>query len=172
MDASLWADSTGAIVDVLSRLDPAGASLYRERGAQTQQEMLSLDEAIRANLMRLPPERRYLVTSHDAFHYFARRYLADLDEADWSDRVRAPEGLAPDGQLGPSDLQEIVDYVRLHDLKVIFPESNVSPDSVRKIAEIAPVEVCPETLYGDATGRGGYFEMMRHNGDVLMRYLQ
>ena len=47
--------------------------------------------------------------------------------------MEAPEGFAPDGQLGVADLQKIVDYLVKYQVTVVFPESNVSSDSLRKI---------------------------------------
>ena len=81
-----------------------------------------------------PCRKRYLVTSHDAFHYFTRSYLAEPGEANWAKRFAAPEGLAPEGQLNPRDIQKIIDYLRVKKISVLFPESNVSRDSIRKIA--------------------------------------
>lgn len=134
MDISLWEKAVEPIVAQLSLLDPEGAISYQERADQLISKMQQLDQSLRAEMQTIPSQKRYLVTSHDAFHYFTRRYLADPGERDWAQRFAAPEGLAPDGQLNPIDIQKMIDFLKEKQISVIFPESNVSRDSIQKIA--------------------------------------
>ncbi len=91
MDITMWIEVIDPIVDSLSQVDPQGASGYKQNGEHLKQEMLKVHRVISDKIAAIPPEKRYLVTSHDAFHYFSRQYLG-------SDTLRctAPEGLAPD----------------------------------------------------------------------------
>lgn len=176
MDISLWQKGIVPIVDALSQADPDGASYYQQRGADLALEMAVAHAQVQARLQKVPSNKRYLVTSHDAFHYFARSYLADPGEVNWMDRFAAPEGLAPEGQLGPRDIQKIIDYLSAKKISVLFPESNVSRDSIRKIAEAGrelglQISVCQEPLYGDAMGGLPYLEMMNHNAEMIAKYL-
>ena len=180
MDISLWKEAVDPIVEQLISIDPEGEKFYR---SQADKLKIKMDEAhldLFNTLQKVPAEKRYLVTSHDAFHYFTKAYLTDKkDGAAWMERVAAPEGLAPDGQLNPSDIFAIIDYLRAKKISVIFPESNVSRDSIKKIMAAGremglEIHICSEVLYGDAMGKQGklhYLEMMRHNGDVISRYL-
>ncbi len=176
MDISLWQKGVEPIVDALSNLDPAGASYYQFRGELLKQEMNLVHAEVRALLQQVPSEKRYLVTSHDAFHYFTRSYLSDPDEANWADRFAAPEGLAPEAQLNPRDIQKIIDYLKVKKISVLFPESNVSRDSIRKIATAGKelgleIRICSEPLYGDAMSGLTYLEMMRSNAETIKKYL-
>ncbi len=177
MDISLWQKGVDPIVEVLSEIDPEGASYYRERGAILSEKMEAVHLEVLAQLQKIPSEKRYLVTSHDAFHYFARTYLADPGEVDWRDRFAAPEGLAPEGQLNPRDIQKIIDYLRAKQVSVLFPESNVNRDSIRKIASAGrelglEIQISSDPLYGDAMGGLSYLEMMRLNALTIVKYLQ
>jgi manganese/zinc/iron transport system substrate-binding protein len=177
MDISLWKGAVGPIVENLSRIDPEGASYYEERGAALAAEMDLAHNELRSRLLKISPEKRYLVTSHDAFQYFTRSYLADEQEANWKERFAAPEGLAPDGQLNPLDIQRIIDFVKAKRIEVIFPESNVSRDSIKKIAHASrelgiELRVCAEPLYGDSMSGLAYLEMMSRNADVILRHLE
>lgn len=168
MDVSLWKKGVEPIVRALSEKDPEGATYYRERGAALEKKMDSVHERIRTQLLKIPANKRYLVTSHDAFQYFSTSYLSGS---------AAPEGLAPDGQLSPVDIRRIISFCKEHEIEVLFPESNVSQDSIMKIASAGremglDMEICPEPLYGDGTGGFTYLEMMEKNGDVIARYLQ
>lgn len=176
MDISLWQKGIDPIVEALSQADPEGASFYHEQGAILAEQMETTHLEVRARLQEVPSEKRYLVTSHDAFHYFTRSYLADAEEVDWAGRFAAPEGLAPEGQLNPRDIQKIIDFLRVKKISVLFPESNVSRDSIHKIATAGrelglEIHICSEPLYGDAMSGLAYLEMMRHNADTIAKYL-
>jgi manganese/zinc/iron transport system substrate-binding protein len=176
MDISIWQKGVEPVVEALILADPDGASFYRKQGEIVFEKMTAAHLEIFSQLQKIPSEKRYLVTSHDAFHYFTRCYLADPGEIDWSSRFAAPEGLAPEGQLNPRDIQKIIDYLRLKKITVVFPESNVSRDSIRKIASAGKelgleIRISSEPLYGDAMSGLTYLEMMRRNAATLSAYL-
>jgi manganese/zinc/iron transport system substrate-binding protein len=132
-------------------------------------------------LQGVPSNKRYLVTSHDAFNYFARAYLKDPEEKEWHDRFQAPEGLAPESQLSVADIIAIIHHMKKYQIKVLFPESNVSRDSIRKIVDAGnengmELKIATTPLYGDAMGKKGddgdtYIKMILHNGKTISLYL-
>ncbi|MDE3046065.1 MAG: zinc ABC transporter substrate-binding protein [Verrucomicrobiota bacterium] len=171
MDVSLWREGVDPLMEQMIALDPTGADEYRARADLLKEQMETADHEIEALLGAIPAEKRYLVTSHDAFHYFVRRYFAEKEEVNWNTRFAAPEGLAPDGQLNPIDLQKIVAHLAKYRIEVLFPETNVSRDSIRKIALASKemglsVRICREALYGDSL-RGNYLEAMKHNAKTI-----
>jgi manganese/zinc/iron transport system substrate-binding protein len=184
MDISLWSKIVPNIVDVLSKQDPLHAEHYKANGAKLINEMMKTHAEIKANLQKLPSKKRYLVTSHDAFNYFARAYLAEEGESDniWQERFAAPEGLAPDSQLSANDIQAIIDHLKKYNIHVLFPESNVSKDSIRKIMQAARekglnVKISTDLLYSDAMGQPGsdgdtYLKMIQHNAHAIFEGLQ
>lgn len=183
MDISLWSKTIPRIVEVLSAADPEGEDYYRERAEKASFELETVHGKLIEGFLAVPENRRYLVTSHDAFCYFTRAYLSTEEErllGTWRERVAAPEGFAPDGQLGAADLQEIIDYIVAHQVPVVFPESNVSPDSLKKIVlacreKHVEVRCSSETLYGDSMGppgeklAGNYPGMIEYDAEVLMQ---
>lgn len=176
MDISLWQKGVEPIVSTLSALDPEGASYYEQRGKELSETLQKAHAEVRALLQTIPSEKRYLVTSHDAFHYFTRSYLSDPDEVEWADRFAAPEGLAPEAQLNPRDIQKMIAYLKARKISVLFPESNVSRDSIRKIATAGKelgleIQICREPLYGDAMSGLSYLEMMHRNAETITKYL-
>ncbi len=179
MDVALWAEAVEPMAEAFAKADPEGASYYSARAAILKQKMEEADREVRRTIHRIPADKRYLVTSHDAFQYFTRSYLAEEGEEGWRERFEAPEGLAPDGQLGTSDIRRIVNYLMSHGISILFPESNVSRDSIRKIASVGKqmglhVRICEEPLYGDAMDGENlhYLDMMRHNAETIARYLE
>jgi len=175
MDVALWAEAVDPIADKLCALDPAGQEEFRARAQVLKQKMLQTNEEMFAVLQHVPAEKRYLITSHDAFGYFTRSYLAVPGETAWQERFSAPEGLAPDGQLNPADLKAIILCLQKHKIEILFPESSVSRDSIRKLAAAGRelglnIRICQDVLYGD-TFRGTYLDAMKHNAETIARGL-
>lgn len=177
MDVSLWALTVDPILEALCQKDPLHAEEFIFNATCLKERLSDLDASIYTILQQVPEERRYLVTSHDAFHYFVRRYFVDSNESDWKKRSSAPEGLAPDVQMSVSDVIEIVSHIKTFGVKVLFPESNVSQDSLRKIVNAAKhsgfeIHLSEAVLYGDSMGQANsYEEMITHNAEVIAREL-
>lgn len=185
MDVSLWSQIIPFIVDALSAKDPEHAQDFEKNGQLLTEELLKTHEKIKSQLNQISPEKRYLVTSHDAFNYFARVYLATDDERQnktWMNRFAAPEGLAPESQLSALSIQQIIDHLRKYKIQVIFPESNVSKDSIRKIVSSGKekglnITIATCCLYADAMGEPGsdadtYQKMVEHNAQWITQHLK
>ncbi|MCB1117468.1 MAG: zinc ABC transporter substrate-binding protein [Chlamydiia bacterium] len=178
MDMALWARIVDPIVSALSAKDPEHANLYQERGAKLKETLLEHHSAIYTQMQNVPEEKRFLVTSHDAFNYFARRYLSnpqELSKHGWKKRVAAPQGLAPDSQLSPADILEIISHLERYHIPVLFPESNVSSDALKKVVDASAkrgmtIKMIETPLFGDAM-ESSYIEMMRHNANVIAKSL-
>ena len=177
MDITLWMRTIRTVVNALCSVDPAHARDYAIAGERLYSKLEEADRSVYQALQAIPAERRYLVTSHDAFHYFTRRYLAQPNEADWRARCAAPEGLAPDAQLSVADIYKIITHVERYGVSVLFPESNLSRDALKKIMKASrergvPIVLAEEPLYGDAMGEASnYLEMISHNVEVISKEL-
>ncbi|MBS0629733.1 MAG: zinc ABC transporter substrate-binding protein [Verrucomicrobia bacterium] len=170
MDISLWAEGIDSIVSALAEVDPENRQFYHENAALLFEKMMAAHREVKDQLSEVPEDKRYLVTSHDAFNYFTRAYLG----ADWEQRCIAPEGLAPEGQISSVDIQRVVEYICKHHVEVIFPESNVSRDALKKITTACgrTIRMSKMALYGDAMGGVGsgadsYLKMIEHDARVL-----
>lgn len=185
MDVSIWRRAVPFIVETLSKHSPEHRDIFSRNGTKLMDNMDALHHHIRSQLQEIPKGKRYLVTSHDAFNYFTRAYLAEEEEQDdgtWRARFAAPEGLAPESQLSSTDIQSIIDHLGDYDIQVLFPESNVSQDSIRKIIQAGrekglDLRIATTYLYGDAMGAPGsdgdtYFKMMQHNAATIEKYLK
>jgi manganese/zinc/iron transport system substrate-binding protein len=184
MDISLWTKTVPLIVEALSEKDPARRDYYTQNGERLVEMMMSTHNDLKKVMNRVPEEKRYLITSHDAFNYFARAYLADdgeLESDAWQKRFAAPEGLSPESQLSVTDIRLILDHMKAHHIRVIFPESNVSRASIQKLKsagneEGLSLQIAPGPLYGDAMGSPGspgdtYIKMVSHNVRLIAEYL-
>jgi len=175
LDVHLWEQTVQPIVTHLCTVDPEGSDYYQAKGLQASKELQELDHWMQTTLKSISAEKRFLVTSHDAFNYFTRRYLEQ--EGEWKDRFCAPEGLAPDGQLGFQDLQRVIDHLQKNNIHTLFSETNVSQDSLKKIADICRekgfhVKISSQSLFSDTLSDNDskpltYEEMMKHNTSLL-----
>jgi manganese/zinc/iron transport system substrate-binding protein len=184
MDIGIWSKTVPFIVEAMSQKDPAHAANFKENGAKVLAALEQADKEIRGMLQEVPASKRYLVTSHDAFNYFTRSYLAEPNEksAQWRKRFVAPEGLAPESQISTTDIQAIIDHLSQYKIHIIFPESNVNRDSIRKIVQAAKengldVKIADAYLYADAMGKPGsdgdsYIKMISHNAKTLAAQLK
>ncbi|MDF2577282.1 MAG: ABC-type transporter, substrate-binding lipoprotein [Chlamydiales bacterium] len=184
MDIALWKEIIPHIVKALSEKDNMNQGFYKERGANLLKEFELEHQKVYALLQEIPEEKRYLVSSHDAFNYFTRSYLSTEEEFKtnlWKKRCISPEGLAPDSQISPLDIQNIIDHLVKYSIKVLFTESNVSKDSIRKILDAGNqkglnIVIATEPLYADAIGPEGssgdsYLKMLHHNATTIAQYL-
>jgi len=184
MDIGMWKKTVKHIVEVLADVDPRNAAMYQTNGKQLEERLEILHQKVANELHAVPQTQRFLVTSHDAFNYFARSYLATEEErksGSWQKRFAAPEGLAPESQLSTEDIRLILDHMKKYDIRVIFPESNVSQASIRKLVNAGEemgmtITIASQHLYGDAMGPPGsngdtYFKMLRHNAMTIAKNL-
>lgn len=185
MDIEIWEKTVKFIVDALGKADPEHLSDFQENGKNLQSALLAFHKKLKSEMWEVPDHQRYLITSHDAFNYFTRSYLATEEEVsngDWQKRFAAPEGLAPESQLSPNDIRKILDHMKKFGVHVIFPESNVSQASIRKLMNAGEQQgiriwISPEFLYGDAMGHPGssgdsYFKMIKHNIRTIAKELK
>jgi manganese/zinc/iron transport system substrate-binding protein len=184
MDIALWAKTVPFIVQALSQQDPSHANDYALNGQKLQTEMEKVNQQVKQIMHQVPAQQRYLVTSHDAFNYFARAYLSEEGEGEsgeWEKRFAAPEGLAPESQLSATDIKAIIKHLKRYQIHLIFPESNVSRDSIRKIVHAGKeqgldVQIACCALYGDAMGPPGsegdsYLKMILYNAQTLATHM-
>jgi len=179
MDISIWEKTIPFIVEKLSELAPEHKELFQKRGEILREKFLQEHQKIRDLLLQIPSDKRFLVTSHDAFHYFAKSYLSE--ETENFIRVAAPEGLAPDGAISPMDIKNIIDFLKQKKVSVVFSESNVSKNALYKIVSDSKalgfsVKIAGRPLYGDAmppkkSGEIGYIAMHRHNAETIYEHL-
>jgi zinc/manganese transport system substrate-binding protein len=150
------------IRDALINVDPAGREAYAANAGAYLARLDALDREIRSTLARIPADRRRVITSHDAFGYFADAYaIAFL----------APEGLSTETEPSARAVARIIGQIESARIGALFLENVVDPRLLRQIARETGARI-GGTLYSDAlTSPDGpaptYIEMMRHNVRTL-----
>jgi zinc/manganese transport system substrate-binding protein len=163
MDPSLAARYVLRIRDVLAQRYPAHAAAFRRNAAAYLDELAALDAEIRGRVERIPPARRKLVTTHDAYRYFATRYGLELVASIW--------GISTEAEPSAAEVSRIVTAVRNAGVPTVFVETTVNPKLMQRIARDAGVRI-GAPLYGDSVGGPGsgaetYLGMMRANASAI-----
>ena len=142
MDIDFVIQAVEAIRDELTHLDPDGAGYYRDQAAAYIEELRELDEEIAEMLSALPESRRYLVTFHDAFGYFADRYGLTI-------LGFVVEG--PEEEPSASAITELVESIRELEIPFIFTEPQFSARVIEQIASDtgASVRTIPSGALGE-----------------------
>ncbi len=131
-------------------------------------ELTALDAEISAKVATLPNAQRQLVTNHDTFQYFARRYgFTVLGTALGSMSTESPDP-------GAAQIASLAEEIRAAQVPAIFVENVANPKLIEQIATTAGVQVAPP-LYTDALSSTGaattYVDMMRYNVETIVTAL-
>jgi ABC-type Zn uptake system ZnuABC Zn-binding protein ZnuA len=173
-DAHWWHDpknvehAVGVVRDALVKADPDAADAIRKSASAYLTKVQDLDAKIEQCVSAIPKGERKLVTSHDAFGYFAHRYdITVVGAAIPSQTTRA--------QPSAQDVARLTKVIRDEQVKAIFPESSVNPKLADAIAKETGAS-SDLTLYGDTLGPDGsdgdtYLGMEAHNADAVVRGL-
>ncbi len=162
----IWAEN---IATALAALDAAHAEDYRANAEAYQEELRALDAYIREQVALIPPERRKLVTNHEALAYFARRYGFEVIGTVYLGASQLAEPSA-------GDIAQLVETIRAEDVPAIFVETTVSDTLARAIAREVGREIGVYTLYTGSLGPPGsgadtYIGMMRANIETIVTAL-
>jgi len=139
-------------------------------------ELDDLNTYVVDRLNELPEDKRYLITPHDAFNYFSRKY--DIE-------VMAPQGVSTDSELSNKDLEDTATFIADKKIKAIFAESTTNPERMQKLADIVKSKGFEtkvvlgegQELYSDSlSSKDGeadsYIKMYKHNIDLIVDNLK
>ena len=166
-DVRLWQEAVREIERGLSEAEPKHAGKFKLRAAEYLEELDRLDEYCRERAAELPSEKRVLITSHDAFHYFGRAYGFE---------VVGIQGISTETEAGLKAITDAVDLIREKKIPAIFPETSVPRAAIERVAKDGQVRLAPE-LYSDALGApdspaATYAGMIRTNIDHIVDALR
>jgi manganese/zinc/iron transport system substrate-binding protein len=171
MDPSAWSRAVEVVRAKLSEHDPEGAPAYRANAEAYRARLAELDAYAERALSSVPEGRRVLVTAHDAFNYFGRRYGYE---------VIGIQGLSTESEAGVRDIERLVDLLVEREIGAVFVESTVPDRNVRALIGGARARglavAIGGTLYSDAMGDAGTYEgtyigMIDHNVTTIARAL-
>jgi zinc/manganese transport system substrate-binding protein len=146
------------IRDALIAADPAGKSAYEANAAAYLGQLDALDREMKAFVAQIPPDRRRIITSHDAFRYLEDAYGIDFV---------SPQGVSTDAEASAKDVARIIQQIKREKITAVFVENVSDARLMERIAKETGARI-GERVYSDALSdekgpAGTYIDMMRHN---------
>ena len=172
MDPHAWMDVANGrtyiknIKNALKKLDPINADTYEANYLTYDQELAALDEFVLNKVKEIPEEKRILITSHDAFKYYGKRYGIKLE---------AIQGISTDSEVQTSDIKRVSYTINRYKVPAVFVESTINPKLLSQIASDNDVKIGGR-LYADSLGdknspAATYVDMIKQNTNTIVNGL-
>ena len=150
------------IADAFCAADEQDCAAYRANARSYSEKLNVLDKELKAAVAQIPPQRRTIITSHDAFAYLGSAYGL---------RFLAPQGASTESEASAADIGALIRQIREQKASAIFLENVSNPRLVHQIANETGMKTSGK-LYSDAlsTANGPaatYIDMMRHNIETI-----
>lgn len=146
------------IATSLTKLDPAGASTFKTNSEAYIAELKQLDIWAQSQFDAVPKSKRKVITSHDAFGYFAAQYQITF---------LAPQGISTESEPSAQQVGKLIRQIKAEKIKAVFIENMSNSKLITQLATDTGVKL-GEALYADALSSADkpgstYLKMMRHN---------
>ena len=154
------------IRDALVAADPADAEVFRKQTETYLAKLDALDREVLDAIKQIPQGRRKVISTHDAFGYFAAAYgIAFI----------APLGVSTESEASARDIAAIIAQIKAAKIPAVFLEKISDPRLMRRISAESGARI-GGTLYSDSlTDEKGdaptYIDMVRHNIKALTNAL-
>jgi zinc/manganese transport system substrate-binding protein len=151
------------IAAALAQADPSGATGYQTRAESYVKALQNLDAWAKAQFAAIPVNKRKVITSHDAFGYFAEHYQV---------RFLAPQGINTDAEPSARQVAQLIRQIQQEKIKAVFVENMSNPKLLDQLSRDAGITL-GASLYSDALSSpdqpgATYLQMMRHNVTQLV----
>jgi len=173
-DPHLWLDPNNVIAytenirEGLIEFDPDGGEIYDANANAYIDQLTELDAWIKEQVAQVEPQRRVLVTNHEAFGYFAERYGFQVIGA-------IIPSFSSDSAPAARQMADLIDQIRLYQAPAIFLDASDNPDLAQQIASETGVRVVTD-LHLESLTTGGsaatYVDMMKDNVTKIVQALQ
>ncbi|MCG8577690.1 MAG: zinc ABC transporter substrate-binding protein, partial [Flavobacteriales bacterium] len=171
-DWKLWMEGMSYVTEELGNIDALSQSYFEDNYKDYESDVRQTHLDVEDYIQEIPEEKRVLITSHDAFSYFGRRYNVE---------VRGIQGISTLSEVGLKDISDMVDFVIEKEIRSIFVETSTSDKTAQSI-----VDGCKDKgyelkldgpLYSDALGEpdsegGSYVGMILANAKTIAEGLK
>jgi ABC-type Zn uptake system ZnuABC Zn-binding protein ZnuA len=174
VDPHLWLDPNNVIIyvenirDGLIQFDPDGEAVYQSNASAYIEQLKELDAWIHEQVAQVQPERRILVTNHEAFGYFAERYGFTVVGA-------IIPSFSSDSAPSAQQMAALIDQIKRQEAPALFLDASDNPAFAQQIAAETEVKVVTD-LYVESLTDGApaatYVDMMKYNVTTIVDALQ
>lgn len=173
-DPHVWGSVENSIAmvetirDALIELSPEDEATFRANADRYTAELTQLHTWIQQQTATIPTNQRQLVTTHDAFQYYANAYGLNV--------VGTLIGISTEEQPSAQTVQKLVNTIQGLGVPAIFAETTINPRLITTVAEEADIKLASQQLYSDSIGAPGsegdsYLKMMVANTKAIVENL-
>ena len=171
-DPHAWMNASNGIIyaenikNAMVEYDVANKGFYEKNFEAYRKKLQDLDQYIQEQIETIPEQQRILITSHDAFQYYGRKYGI---------RLESILGTSTDAQAQTSDYTKVDKVIRESGVPAVFIESTVNPKMLQQLAESNDITI-GGSLFSDSIGNKdsdapSYLAMLKYNTDVIVKAL-
>lgn len=151
----------------LVQADPAGKSYYQQRAADYTRRVKALDDWALKVFAGIPAAKRKVLTTHDAFPYFGKRYGVTF---------LAPQGSSTESEASAKTVAKLVKQIRSEKISAVFLENMSDKRMLNQLSKEAGVKVVGE-VYPDALSKPGapaanFLMLFRSNAEAMLQALK
>lgn len=173
-DPHVWGSAENAVVmvdairDALIELDPSLRDTVTANAETYVNDLEALNAWIQTQTATISENQRRLVTTHDAFQYYAHAYGLEV--------TGTLIGISTEEQPSAQTVQQLVESVKRLQVPAIFAETTINPQLISTVAEESGVHLADQHLYSDSIGAPGssgdsYITMMVANTEAIVQNL-
>ncbi|MTJ52165.1 metal ABC transporter substrate-binding protein [Anabaena sp. UHCC 0253] len=173
-DPHVWGSAENAISmvkairDSLIELSPEDQDKFTENAENLIDELQQLHIWINQQIQTIPPDKRKLITTHDAFQYYGNAYKIEI--------AGTLIGISTEEQPSAQTVKKLVESIKKIGVPAIFAETTINPALMKTVAEEAGVKLAPTSLFSDSIGAKGsngdtYIKMMVANTRAIVEAL-
>ncbi len=171
-DPHAWMDVTKVytyiknIKNAMVELRPDNKEMYEFNYGVYLQTLKDLDKYALEEIKKIPEKSRILITSHDAFKYFGRRYGL---------RLESVVGVSTEAEAQTADVVRLNKIIKKNNIPALFIESTINPKLLKELAKSNDVSIGGE-LFADSLGpkdgeAGTFVNMIKYNVNTIVNAL-
>ena len=170
-DVALWKKAAKVVMEAFTLYDPENAHVYRHNAESYLEELDLLQAYIQKKIAALRPDRKVLITAHDAFNYFGKGYGFE---------VMGLQGISTDSEASVADIKNLSKIITERKIPAVFVETSISPRYMRALRASVKARGFDVriggSLYSDSMGNPGteegtYIGMFKSNVDTIVESL-
>jgi manganese/zinc/iron transport system substrate-binding protein len=169
---NIWSNGIAAVVDSISTWNPNFGDQITTAKLNWQLELLEIENEIKGSFDAVDSTKKYFVTAHDAFSYYAKAF--DI-------KLKALQGISTQSEFGLKEVTDLAEYVVKNNVTTVYFESSIPKKSVEALKSACLAnghEIGIDgPLYSDALGSanseaGTYFDMLYYNSRKIISGMQ
>ncbi|QXE25213.1 adhesin [Richelia sinica FACHB-800] len=173
-DPHVWGSAENAIAmvnairDALIELSPEDRQKFTDNASQLTTELQQLHTWVQQQIQTIPPAKRKLVTTHDAFQYYGNAYGLEI--------AGTLIGISTEEQPSAQTVKKLVESIKKIGVPAIFAETTINPALIKTVAQESGVKLAANQLYSDSIGAKGsnadsYIKMIVANTQTIVESL-